>query len=348
MKDGMQESIKDSMQDGMKDSIKDIIKDSIKQDNLQQDGWWAAALSESVSDKKPFAVTCDGVQLVLFRNADGVALALEDRCPHRRVPLALGTVKPDGTLQCGYHGWTFDGASGACKLIPNLRPDERIPQRYGARAYRVDEGAGFVHVWLGDGEPGARLPGLEYSAAGRELTGSAILNIGHAEYQAVMLDGPECLLGFDCVRITDFFLGDARRDGDCLVFERGAVWKTQMLAPAFITDHPLIVRTTLALAGGSVKVELLSAAEAPLVTVFIAASANLRGTTGVCWCGFLHDAKVPGAPLRWRLARAAGRAPFQVFGEIDGAAIAALQVAPSRDLHAARAARGAPAAHAPT
>ena len=347
MKDGMQESIKDSMQDGMKDSIKDIIKDSIKQDNLQQDGWWAAALSESVSDKKPFAVTCDGVQLVLFRNADGVALALEDRCPHRRVPLALGTVKPDGTLQCGYHGWTFDGARGACKLIPNLRPDERIPQRYGARL--PDRRRRRFRACLA-GRRGTRRPPAwpGILCRGGELTGSAILNIGHAEYQAVMLDGPECLLGFDCVRITDFFLGDARRDGDCLVFERGAVWKTQMLAPAFITDHPLIVRTTLALAGGSVKVELLSAEEAPLVTVFIAASANLRGTTGICWRGFLHDAKVPGAPLRWRLARAAGRAPFQVFGEIDGAAIAALQVAPSRDLHAARAARGAPAAHAPT
>jgi hypothetical protein len=141
------------------------------------------------------------------------------------------------------------------------------------------------------------------------------------------------------VRITDFFLGDARREADCLVFDRGAVWKTQMLAPAFITDHPLIVRTTLALAGGSIKVELLSAAEAPLVTIFIAASANLRGTTGICWRGFVHDVKVPGAPLRWRIARAAGRAAFQIFGEIDGAAIAALQIAPSRDLARARGAR---------
>jgi nitrite reductase/ring-hydroxylating ferredoxin subunit len=306
---------------------------------MMQDGWWAAALSESVSARKPFAVTCAGTQLVLFRNADGAPLALEDRCPHRRVPLVLGTVKPDGSLQCGYHGWSFDGASGACKLIPNLRPDERIPQRYGARPYRVEEGAGFVHVWLGEGKPGARLRGLEYQPSGRQFTGSAILNIGYGQYQAVMLDGTECLLGFDCVRITDFFLGDARREADCLVFDRGAVWKTQMLAPAFITDHPLIVRTTLALAGGSIKVELLSAAEAPLVTIFIAASANLRGTTGICWRGFVHDVKVPGAPLRWRIARAAGRAAFQIFGEIDGAAIAALQIAPSRDLARARGAR---------
>ncbi|MDB5868722.1 MAG: rieske [2Fe-2S] domain protein, partial [Polaromonas sp.] len=72
--------------------------------------WWACALSGSVNDKKPLAVVCNGEALVLFRNAAGEAFALEDRCPHRRVPLSLGTVKPGG-LQCGYHGWTFDGAS---------------------------------------------------------------------------------------------------------------------------------------------------------------------------------------------------------------------------------------------
>ena len=65
--------------------------------------------------------------------APGLALALEDRCPHRRVPLSLGEVK-DGRLQCGYHGWTFDGASGACTAIPHLTADERVPARYGARA----------------------------------------------------------------------------------------------------------------------------------------------------------------------------------------------------------------------
>jgi hypothetical protein len=46
----------------------------------------------------------------------------------------------------------------------------------------------------------------------------------------------------------------------------------------------------------------------------------------------MHDHDVEGAPLRWRAMRAARRPPFTVSSEIDGAQIAALLVAPSRDL----------------
>ncbi|GAA7766838.1 (2Fe-2S)-binding protein [Cupriavidus sp. SHE] len=299
--------------------------------------WWTVALSESVNDKTPLAVVCDGEEIVLFRGSGGEACALEDRCPHRRVPLALGTVKPGG-LQCGYHGWTFDGATGACTAIPNLHADERVPPRYAARAYSVAEGQGFVHVWIGAGAPSDELPSAAYLAEGREFTGTAIANIAYDEYLAVMLDGPQCLLAFEGVRITDFFLGDTRTEDGRMVLDRGAVWKAGMLPPAFVTDHPLIVRTTLPLAGGGIRVELLTADEEPVVTVYIGASANLRGTTSLCWRGYLHPRRVQAAPLRWSAARVAGRPPFRVADAIDGAAIAALLVAPSRELVAARAA----------
>ena len=300
--------------------------------------WWATALCESVSGEKPLAVVCNGEALVLFRNAAGELCALEDRCPHRRVPLALGTVTPKG-LQCGYHGWTFNGTTGMCTAIPNLREDERVPSRYGARAYRVAESGGFVHVWLGEDSAGdTPLPALDYQPQGTEFSGAAVVNIAHDEYLAAMLDGPECLLEFGSVRMTDFFFGDPRVEAGRLVVDRGAVWKTQLLPPAFVVDHPLIVRTAVPLASGTIRVDLLDADEAPLVTVCIAASANRRGTTSLCWRGFRHDTRIAAAPLRWRLARGRGHAPFRIHPLIDGAALAALLVAPSRDLLAARAA----------
>jgi len=303
--------------------------------------WWAVALSESVGGTRPLAVVCNGQELVVYRDAAGKLFALEDRCPHRRVPLSLGTVKPGG-LQCGYHGWTFDGATGACLEIPNLRADERVPVRYGARAFRVAERDGFVHVWLGEGSPDGELPAVASQPGGREFTGSAIVSISFDDYLGVMLDGPECLLGFDGVRITDFFLGDPRVEGTHLVLDRGAVWKTAMLPPAFVTDHPLIVRTAVPLAGGMIRVDLLDADETQVVSIWIAASANRRGTTGICWRGFRYGNALRAAPLRWRVARAAGRAPFALLDKIDGAAIAALLVAPSRNLAAARAEHAAP------
>lgn len=304
--------------------------------------WWAVALCGSMNGSKPLAVVCNGEALVLFRNAAGELCALEDRCPHRRVPLALGTVTPKG-LQCGYHGWTFNGTTGMCSTIPNLRGDERVPSRYGARAYRVAQSNGFVHVWLGEGSPAdSALPSVDYQPQGTEFSGAAVVNIAHDEYLAAMLDGPECLLGFDSVRMTDFFLGDPRFEAGRLVVDRGAVWKKGMLPPAFVTDHPLIVRTAVPLNGGTIRVDLLDADEVPLVTLCIASSANRRGTTSACWRGFRHETSVAGAPWRWRLARSTGRAPFEVHQAIDGAALAALLVAPSRDLAAARAAYRAP------
>ena len=43
-----------------------------------------------------------------------------DKCPHRLVPLSEGRVNEKGEIECGYHGWTFDGVSGKCTSIPQL------------------------------------------------------------------------------------------------------------------------------------------------------------------------------------------------------------------------------------
>lgn len=284
------------------------------------------ALSEQVAGVKPLAVVCDGQQLALFRNAEGDAFALEDRCPHRRVLLSPGVVKPAG-LQCPYHGWTFDGASGKCTDFPNLRRDEKIPPA-AVRAYPVAELNGFIHVFAGADEMHGTLPGASYRPHGREYTGTAVAGIAFEEYLDVMLDGPECLLAFPGVLITDFFLGDPRRDGDYLVLDRGAMWKGRGPGPAFVSDHPLLVRTRVPVTGGAITVELLNAGEEVLVTVLIAATANRRGTTSLAWRGFAH-ARTSSRPLGWRLRRMAGKAPFSVFADIEGRAIAALEKAPS-------------------
>lgn len=302
---------------------------------MNSNSWWPLALSEAITSQKPTAISCGTEDIVLFRNMNGEAQALEDRCPHRRVPLSLGVVKPTG-LQCAYHGWTFDGATGACNAIPNLHADEPVPPRYAARCFRIREGNGFVHVWLGESAPDANLPTADYRPAGRETTGSAIVNMVHDEYLSVMLDGPDCLMSFDGVKMTDFFLGDPRFENGWLVLDRGAVWKKQIQPPQFVVDYPLIVRTSVPVAGGTVRIELLTAEERQLVTVVLGSAAHRRGTTSICWRGFLHKEHIGVTPLRWRAARAAGRAPFTVSSEISGAVVASLLVAPSRDLAAAR------------
>lgn len=49
--------------------------------------------------------------LVMLRHSTGQVSALEDRCPHRLLPLSMGKRIRD-TIQCGYYGMTFNGSGG--------------------------------------------------------------------------------------------------------------------------------------------------------------------------------------------------------------------------------------------
>jgi phenylpropionate dioxygenase-like ring-hydroxylating dioxygenase large terminal subunit len=118
------------------------------------DGWYVACRSSELGEE-PRAVTVLGTPLALFRGPGGRPGAVLDRCPHRNFPLAQGRVLPSGTLECGYHGWQFDGR-GACRFVPGLlgEPADAAARRVPACAAR--EAQGFVWVWgRADAEPQA-------------------------------------------------------------------------------------------------------------------------------------------------------------------------------------------------
>ena len=106
--------------------------------------WYIAAWSHEVADK-PLARRILGEDVVLFRDGDGRAAILEDRCCHRAAPLTHGHVVGAG-LQCGYHGMVFDG-TGACVSNPGEEADRSL---YRVRAFPVVERQHFVWVWMGD------------------------------------------------------------------------------------------------------------------------------------------------------------------------------------------------------
>lgn len=69
-----------------------------------------AACSMVVSQTTPLCCRC------IWHDAEGWR-AFSDVCPHRLIPLTEGRISADGNLQCGYHGWEFEG-SGSCVAIP--------------------------------------------------------------------------------------------------------------------------------------------------------------------------------------------------------------------------------------
>lgn len=105
--------------------------------------WYVGAWAWELKDK-PVGRTLLNHPVVFFRDGEGKVAALENRCCHRALPLADGTLE-DGGLRCGYHGLLFNGA-GKCIEIPG---QEKIPSRAKVPAYTVCEQDSIVWIWFG-------------------------------------------------------------------------------------------------------------------------------------------------------------------------------------------------------
>ncbi|MCZ8108445.1 MAG: aromatic ring-hydroxylating dioxygenase subunit alpha [Burkholderiales bacterium] len=106
--------------------------------------WYVAGRSDEIGEALT-PMTILGEKIVLYRRADCVPVALEDACPHRKLPLSMGRREGD-LVVCGYHGLTFD-CSGACVASPT---QTRIPSTARVRSYPVVDRYGLLWIWMGD------------------------------------------------------------------------------------------------------------------------------------------------------------------------------------------------------
>ncbi len=107
--------------------------------------WYVAGWSRDYGrDLK--AETFLGEEIVLYRTEAGAPVALENACPHRKLPLSEGNLKGD-TVECGYHGLTFD-CSGTCVAAPTQK--DHIPRRAVVRSYPVVDRYRLLWIWMGD------------------------------------------------------------------------------------------------------------------------------------------------------------------------------------------------------
>jgi phenylpropionate dioxygenase-like ring-hydroxylating dioxygenase large terminal subunit len=112
---------------------------------LPRPHWYPACTSRELGVRRPRAISLMGAPLVVFRDGDGRASVLVDRCPHRNAPLSMGRVR-DGALECGYHGWRFDG-SGGCVGIPGFDVTVDTSARRGVGTHATRERDGIVWFW---------------------------------------------------------------------------------------------------------------------------------------------------------------------------------------------------------
>lgn len=282
--------------------------------------WWALALSEEVTAKAPLSVDIGDQPIVLWRDQQGQPHALEDRCPHRRAPLSLGCVRSDGSLQCGYHGWSFDGATGRVVEIPNLKEQRQFPPLYRATAFGVHEAGGFVRVCLDPAAAPPVAPALAPPAGKSARAGTVNLSLDHERLLAALFDDPAILFAIPGVQFTEYLLLDPTEQDGRVVVERCCKWRTNLMPPPFVGDFPLTLRTASDPQTGETDITLHDDALRVLVHAVIAPVPAHRGVTAMRWRA-AHGATARGLP--GRLLRA--RAPFVPVAQVDGAALRRLR-----------------------
>ncbi len=115
-------------------------------------------------------------QVVIYRREDGQPVALEDACPHRKLPLSKGRLRGDA-VECGYHGLTFD-CTGHCVAAPT-QPG-RIPGRAVVKSYPVVDRYRFLWIWMGepgDADPDLIFPIENFDNPGWGMTDGGVLDI---------------------------------------------------------------------------------------------------------------------------------------------------------------------------
>jgi len=111
-------------------------------------GWFIASHAARISEE-PLSLLIAGQQLAFYR-MKGKVVAVEDRCPHRNVPISRGKNHGE-TIQCGYHGWEFD-SKGHCVRIPGMVGEIPEPRPH-LKNFPVFEKDNFVWVYVGADAP---------------------------------------------------------------------------------------------------------------------------------------------------------------------------------------------------
>lgn len=110
--------------------------------------WYPILQTGDLERGRPTGVRRMGEELVLWRDLDGTLVCQSARCPHKGANIADGRLKGN-TVECPYHGFRFN-AEGACKAVPALGSQARIPASLRLRTYPVREEHGLVWMWWGD------------------------------------------------------------------------------------------------------------------------------------------------------------------------------------------------------
>jgi phenylpropionate dioxygenase-like ring-hydroxylating dioxygenase large terminal subunit len=144
--------------------------------------WWCIGPS-ALFREKPVALTRLGEKMVGWRDQSGRLRLVEDRCPHRGLPLSAGRAR-DEHIACRYHGVEVTG-DGRVAAVPAL-PECELLGRKLIKSYPVIEHFQGVWAYFGDEahpEPCPLL--LPEELTSPEWTGFIVSNTWFNDYRYV-------------------------------------------------------------------------------------------------------------------------------------------------------------------
>jgi cholesterol 7-dehydrogenase len=92
-------------------------------------GWYSILNGDELKIRQVRFIDYCGREIVVFRGANGRVYALDAYCSHMGANLGLGgSVKNGQCIQCPFHGWIFDGETGACVQSFETKADKAVNQ----------------------------------------------------------------------------------------------------------------------------------------------------------------------------------------------------------------------------
>lgn len=169
-------------------------------DPAQFEGWLIGARARTVTGDRITPRKIMGKTLIFHRTAEGRAVALDARCPHKGVSLAEGRLR-DGEVECPYHGWRFS-SEGACTTVPSSPPDEKLPCAT-LRSWPVVEQEGWLWIYWGQSEERGSPPSFPVERGQASF-----------EFEREVKAPPHFILenSFDCVHACYAHHGVVRKD----------------------------------------------------------------------------------------------------------------------------------------
>ena len=94
-----------------------------------------------------------GEQKILIINDNGKLHAVNNACPHLKLPLKKGEITADGAIVCPFHRSTFDLCTGEVKnwtpwppVVGNVLGKISPEQKLSVFATRVEDGSIWIEV----------------------------------------------------------------------------------------------------------------------------------------------------------------------------------------------------------